>query len=267
MRSRPLRILFLGDVVGPPGLDVLRSYALDWRRELELDMFIVNGENLDHGSGITVKIAHELLRCGVDVVTSGDHVWKNRDFVKRMDEFPFIIRPANYPPKAPGRGYTLWVSADGLVVGVVNLIGRVFMYPLDCPFRKADEILSEIKDKTNVVIVDFHAEATSEKVAMGYYLDGRVSAVLGTHTHIPTADARILSNGTAYITDVGMVGPMESVIGRKIENVLEKYIAGIPVRFPVASPPVIVNGVLLEIDRDSGRARSITRWERTIHTI
>ncbi len=267
MQSNLLRVLFLGDVVGPPGLDVLRKYAIEWRRELGLDLFIVNGENLDHGSGITIKIAQELLRSGVDVVTSGDHVWKNKDFVKRMGEFPFIIRPANYPPSAPGKGYLIWVAPDGTTVGVINLIGRVFMYPLDCPFRKVEEILSEIKEKTRIVIVDFHAEATSEKVAMGYFLDGKVSAVIGTHTHIPTADAKILREGTAYITDVGMVGPMESVIGRKVGPVLEKYIVGIPVRFPVAGPPVWVNGVLLEIDKATGKAVSIQRWERTIHLI
>ncbi len=267
MPNSPLRVLFLGDVVGPPGLDVLRRYAIDWRRELNLDLFIVNGENLDHGSGITIKIAQELLRLGIDVVTSGDHIWKNKDFVKRMEEFPFIIRPANYPPRAPGKGYVIWAGADGTTVGIINLIGRVFMYPMDCPFRKAEEILSEIKDKTHIIIVDFHAEATSEKIVMGYFLDGKVSAVLGTHTHIPTADARILKGGTAYITDVGMVGPMESVIGRKISAVLEKYIVGIPVRFPVAGPPVWVNGVLLEIDKKSGKALSIQRWEQTIHLI
>ncbi len=267
MQNDVLRVLFLGDVVGPPGLDVLREYAIDWRKELSLDLLIINGENLDHGSGITVRIAQELLRLGVDVVTSGDHIWKNRDFVKRMEEFPFIIRPANYPPRAPGKGYVIWVGADGTTVGIVNLIGRVFMYPMDCPFRKIEEILVEIKEKAQIIIVDFHAEATSEKVAMGYFLDGKVSAVLGTHTHIPTADARVLKGGTAYITDVGMVGPMDSVIGRKASAVLEKYIVGIPVRFPVAGPPVWVNGVLLEIDKKSGRAVSIQRWERTIHLI
>ncbi len=261
-----LRVLFLGDVVGFDSLKVLENYLLDWRKELSVDMVIVNGENLTDGSGITVKSAMQLWRINVDVVTSGDHIWRQRDFVKRMQEFPFVIRPANYPPASPGRGYAIWMSPTGVPVAVVNLLGRVFMQPVaDCPFRKMDELLEELSQRAKIIIVDFHAEATSEKVALGFYLDGRVSAVIGTHTHIPTADERILPKGTAYITDVGMVGPYISVLGRSVDSVIQKYIKGMPVRFPVAEPPIWVNGVVIDINIVNGRAVGIQRWSRTIH--
>ncbi len=265
MQNNTFRLLFLGDMVGKDSLEAFHKYGLDWREELGLDMIIVNGENLANGSGITVKIANELWRSGVDVVTTGDHIWKQRDFIKRIDEFPFIIRPANYPPGAPGKGYIIWAAAKGVRVAVLNLLGRVFMQPVDCPFRKADEVLSELDGKADIVVVDFHAEATSEKIAMGYYLDGRVAAVLGTHTHVPTADAKLLPKGTAYITDVGMVGPQYSVLGRVVDNVVRKYVAGIPQRFPVAEPPIEFNGVVIEIDLDSKKVKSIEQWKRLVY--
>ncbi len=256
-----IRVLFFGDMVGKPALDVMRKYLLDWRKELKIDVVIANGENLADGSGITVKIANELFRIGIDVVTSGDHIWRHRDFVKRFDEFPFIIRPANFPVGAPGKGYTILASLVGVPIAVINLIGRVFMHPLDCPFRTVDGLLEQVRQQAQIIIVDIHAEATSEKLALGYYLDGRVTAVLGTHTHIPTADVRILPKGTAYITDVGMVGPQNSILGRESEKVIYKFLTGLPVRFPVADFPVLVQAVVIDIDKITSKAVSITRWE------
>ncbi len=257
------RILFLGDIVGPPGLEALADNLLDWRAENNIDMVVANGENISGGSGISVKNTKELLRIGIDVITSGDHIWRHKDFADRLDEFPFIIRPANYPDGVPGRGFVVWSSMNGVSVGVINLMGRVFMYPIECPFKAVDNILEQIKNKADIIIVDFHAEATSEKKAMGYYLKGRVSAVFGTHTHIPTADLSI-DEGTAYMTDVGMCGPKHSILGREPDAVLKKFHLGIPVRFPVAKFPVIVQGVLVDVNKENGEAVKAVRWEKNV---
>ncbi len=230
------------------------------REQLSLDLVIANGENAAGGSGITPVILDALYADGVDVVTTGDHVFRKRELIPRLESDDRVLRPLNYPESAAGRGYTLR-DIKGQKVAVINLVGRTFMQASRCPFRLADEALEDIGKHTNVIIVDFHAEATSEKVAMGWYLDGRVTAVLGTHTHVPTADARILPGGTAYITDLGMTGPHKSVIGRRIDRVLSRFITGMPTPFDVAKDDVRINGVVIELDPTSGRALSIERLE------
>ncbi len=265
-QSNLFRILFLGDIVGPPGLMALSAYLLKWRVEYNIDMVVANGENISDGSGISVKNTKEILRSGIDIVTGGDHIWRHKDFVNRLDEFPFIIRPANYPKGVPGKGFVVWHSMEGVSVAVINLMGRVFMYPIECPFETVDRILDDIRGKSDIVLVDLHAEATSEKRAMGYYLRGRVSAVFGTHTHVPTADLSV-AEGTAYITDVGMCGPEDSILGRKPEAVLRKFHLGIPVRFPVGGFPVVIQGVLVDVDKANGRAINAERWEKHVPSV
>jgi hypothetical protein len=230
------------------------------RQECGIDMVIANAENTAGGFGLTLDTAYELLESGVDVLTSGNHIWDQREIIPHMDgEIP-LVRPANYP-NAPGRGSLVWGD-----VMVVNLIGRVFLPPLDCPFRTADQLLneSEAAGGPRVIIVDFHAEATSEKQALGWYLDGRVSAVVGTHTHVGTVDTKILPQGTAYVTDVGMTGPADSVIGSDPSAVLERFLSGLPQRLTVARGPVLMNSVLLDIDVETGKAQSIERLDRMV---
>ena len=255
-----MRILMIGDVIGQPGRRTVRSLVSDMRREYGIDLVIANGENTAGGFGLTVDTAHELLDSGVDILTSGNHIWDQKEMIPHLDEGLPVIRPANYPD-APGRGSLVQDN-----VMVINLQGRVFMTPLDCPFRTADRLLqeAEISGLPPVIIVDFHAEATSEKQAMGWYLDGRVGAVLGTHTHVGTVDARILPKGTAYVTDVGMTGPVNSVIGSEASAVLERFLTALPQRLPVARGPTVLNSVLVEIDPDSGNATSIQRLDRTV---
>ena len=252
-----LRILMIGDIIGKPGRRAVRSIVGDLRREHSIDMVIANGENVAGGFGITLDTAYELLESGVDVITSGNHIWDQKEIIPHLDEGLPILRPANYPD-APGRGYL--IQED---VMVMNLMGRVFMPALDCPFRTASRLLKESgrEDVPGVIIVDFHAEATSEKQAMGWYLDGRVSAVLGTHTHVGTVDGRIMPKGTAYLSDVGMTGPVESVIGSEPEAVLTRFLTGMPHRLTVAGGPVKMNSVLLDIDTETGKARSIERLD------
>lgn len=255
-----MRILMIGDVIGKPGRRAVKSLVPSLRREHDIDLVIANGENTAGGFGITLETAYELLDNGVDVLTSGNHIWDQKEIIQHMDEGLPLIRPANYP-NAPGRGSLV----HGNVL-VINLLGRVFMSPLDCPFKTADHILQESGDSgiPPVVIVDFHAEATSEKQAMGWYLDGRVSAVVGTHTHVGTVDAKILPKGTAYISDVGMTGPVDSVIGSEASAVLDRFLTGMPQRLPVAGGPVLINSVLIEVDQDTGKATAITRLDREL---
>jgi len=250
----------IGDVIGQPGRRAISRMVPALRREYGLDLVVANGENAAGGFGITLETAHELLESGVDVLTSGNHIWDQKEIIPHLDEGLPLLRPANYPD-APGRGYL--VLGD---VVVLNLMGRVFMAPLDCPFRTADQLLREVKANgtPRVILVDFHAEATSEKQAMGWYLDGVVSAVFGTHTHVGTVDARILPKGTGYVTDVGMTGPVNSVIGSDTGAVLERFLTAMPQRLPVAEGPVMLNSVLVDVDPGTGKALTISRVDRMV---
>ena len=254
-----MRVLMIGDVIGKPGRDAVESLVPSLRREFSIDLVIANGENTAGGFGLTPDTVSDLLDSDVDVITSGNHVWRQKEIIPFLNEEWPLIRPANYPPGTPGRGYIRLGST-----AVLNLMGRVFMNTLDCPFRTADQILQEMTgvNPPKTIIVDFHAEATSEKQAMGWYLDGRVSAVLGTHTHVATADARVLPGGTAFVTDVGMTGPYNSVIGSDIDSVLEGFLTQMPRRLQVARPPAILNSVLLDIDDETGAATGIQRVDR-----
>ncbi len=231
-------------------------------REFQIDLVLANGENAAGGNGITPDLAEELYTFGIDILTMGNHVWDKKEILPYFEVENRIIRPANYPPGAPGKGFLVFPVTRNVKVGVLNLAGRVFMGDLDCPFRCADVMLAEIKRQTPVIIVDFHAEATSEKQALGWYLDGRVTAVLGTHTHTQTADERLLPAGTAYITDVGMTGPRDSVLGVKSEIILKKFITQMPARFEIADGVAQLNAVVLGINPANGEAYSIKRVQR-----
>jgi 2',3'-cyclic-nucleotide 2'-phosphodiesterase len=258
--TRDFRILFVADVVGSPGRNTVRAILPNLKKELEPDLTILNGENSAGGFGLTAKLVSELKASGADVITTGNHVFAQKEFLPELPTLENVLRPANYPPSAPGQGWCL-VTANGHEVLVMNLMGRVFVENLDDPFRAADAILAA-HPKTKIVFCDMHAEATSEKTAMGWYLDGLVSAVVGTHTHIPTADGRVLPGGTAYITDVGMVGPRDGCIGMDKDSVLQRFLTGVPTRFVVASGPVTFNSVLVTINSSSGRATSIQRIDQ-----
>ena len=252
-------ILAIGDVIGKPGRRAVQALLPDLREQYGLDLVITNGENVAGGLGITSTTAKELLDAGVDVLTSGNHIWAQKEIIPYLDgELP-ILRPLNYPPGVPGKGVIVKNQ-----VTVVNLIGRTFMSNFDCPFRAMDKLLAELKPKPTVIIVDFHAEATSEKVAMGQYLDGRVSAVLGTHTHVGTIDTRLLPQGTAYVTDIGMTGPIDSVIGDDTEAVIQRFLTIIPHRLSVGKGETIFNAVLVRVDESSGKAVGIDRIYREV---
>ena len=252
------RVLFVGDVVGRPGREAVQAILPKLREELRVDLAVVNGENAAGGAGLTAALAQELRAAGADVVTNGNHVWDQRAFLAEIDQLDRCIRPLNLPPGNPGKG---WVVAEGVLV--VNAIGRVFMAAYDDPFRALDALLAELGEGApRVRVLDWHAEATSEKAAMGWHLDGRFSAVLGSHTHVPTADARVLPGGTAFVSDAGMVGPRDSVLGIRPEIILERFRTMIPRRFEVADGPAVFNSVLVDVDETTGRARSIERVDR-----
>jgi len=259
-----LRVLMIGDIVGRPGRKAVREKVKAYRQKYKLDFVIANGENAAGGVGLTREIADELYAAGVDFITMGNHTWDKKEIFTFIDHEPSIVRPANYPPGTPGMGSAVVRINKVNKIGIINLAGRVFLPALDCPFRAADEIVNKMRKETTLIFVDFHAEATSEKIAMGYYLDGRVSAVVGTHTHVQTSDERILPGGSAYITDVGMTGPRDSVLGVQTDLVIQKFITQLPVRFEVAEGVAQLNGVLLELDENTGKAISI---ERIIDTI
>jgi metallophosphoesterase (TIGR00282 family) len=254
-----MRILFIGDVVGQPGRRAVATLVPKLRQEREIDFVIANGENSAHGAGLTASTVDALLSSGVEIITSGDHTWDQKEIYTIIDSEPRLVRPLNFPPSAPGRGSTVVEREGKASVGVINLIGRVFMPNNDCPFRAAEAEVARLKKQTNVIIVDLHAEATSEKIAMGRFLDGKVSAVIGTHTHVATADEQILPKGTAYISDVGMCGPHDSVLGRDVEAVLKRFLTQMPHKMEVAEGDVALCGVIIDVDENSGRARSIER--------
>jgi len=250
-----MRILFVGDVVGRPGRDAVAALLPKLREELRVDLAIVNGENAAGGAGLTAELARELQASGADVVTTGNHVWDQRQFMTEIDSLDFVLRPLNLPPNNPGRG---WLVTKGALV--VNAIGRTFMAPADDPFRAMDELLSGAQPTLRVL--DWHAEATSEKLAMGWYLDGRVTAVVGSHTHVPTSDARVLPKGTALVCDTGMVGPRDSILGMRTDFIVDRFRTGLPRRFEVADGPAVFGSVLIDADDATGRARSIERVDR-----
>lgn len=252
-------ILAIGDIIGKPGRQAVNELLPDLRQQYGVDLIIANSENAAGGLGLTPTTAEELLSAGVDVLTSGNHIWAQKEIIPYLDGEMPILRPLNYPPGVPGRGYR--VNSQAVVV---NLIGRTFMGEVDCPFQAMDKLLAELEYQPLVIIVDFHAEATSEKMAMGRYLDGRVSAVLGTHTHVGTIDAQVLTNGSAYVTDIGMTGPIDSVIGDDTELVLRRFLTGIPYRLSVGKGRTMFNAVLVRVADDTGRAMSIDRIYREV---
>ena len=254
-----MKILFVGDIVGSPGRRIVRERLTDILAQREVDLCIANGENAASGFGITPRLTEELLACSIDVLTSGNHIWDRKDILEFFPHEPRLLRPANYPNGSPGGGLYTGRAKNGVSYAVLNLQGRTFMAPLDDPFRTALRELAKIPPEVKVIVVDMHAEATSEKQAMGCYLDGKVSAVIGTHTHVATADARVLPGGTAYITDVGMTGPHDSIIGMEKQGILQRFLDAMPARFVVAEGDVQMNTVLLDVDESSGRARSIER--------
>ena len=258
-----MKILCVGDVVGEPGRRAFRAVVPAMRAAGEVSAVVVNAENAAGGRGITAAIAAELFAAGADAITLGDHTWDQRDAAAFLSHDRRAVRPANYPPKCPGRGWTL-VSAPAGTFAVANLLGRVFMGPADDPFAAVDALLAGPVPRDVPLVVDFHAEATSEKIAMGWHLDGRAAAVFGTHTHVQTADAKVLPKGTGYVTDVGMTGPVVSVIGREVEPVLAKFTTGMPAKFDVAKGPVALDGCVFDIDPATRRCRSATLVRREV---
>ena len=255
-----IKALLIGDVIGRPGRAIVERFVPSLREELGIDLVVINCENAAAGLGVTPSVADELFRAGADVLTSGNHVWKKKEALELLKLDPRVLRPANYPADAPGSGTAIIETLSGFKVGILNVQGRVFMEPTtDCPFRCAAREIERLRMTTPMIIVDVHAEATSEKVALGWFLDGKVSCVFGTHTHIPTADERILPKGTAFLTDTGMTGPTYSVIGVKKEMVIEKFLQQTPRRFEMASGPAVLQGAIVEIDPSSGKATGIRR--------
>jgi 2',3'-cyclic-nucleotide 2'-phosphodiesterase len=253
-----MNLLFIGDIFASPGRRIVADHLRDIIATQQIDLAIANAENAAGGFGVTPSIAEELFSMGLDVLTSGNHIWDKKEIYDYLARQPRLLRPGNYP-QAPGSGVIVLHARNGTPCAIVNLQGRTHMPPTDCPFRKADQILAELGPSVKVRFVDFHAEVTSEKMAMGWYLDGRVSAVIGTHTHIATADTRILPGGTAYQTDCGMTGPYDSVIGVETDIILQRFLTGLPLRMEAAKHGVELNAVILDVDESSGRARAIRR--------
>ena len=254
-----MKILFIGDVVGKPGRRAVATLVPKLREERGIDFVIANGENSAHGAGLTASTVDALFASGVEVITSGDHVWDQKEIYGVIEHEPRLVRPLNFPASAPGKGSVVVKLDDLPPVAVLNLIGRVFMPNTDCPFRAAEAEVMRLRQQTNVIIVDLHAEATSEKIAMGRFLDGKVSAVIGTHTHVATADEQILPKGTAYISDAGMCGPHDSVLGRDVNAVLQRFLTQMPQKMEVAEGDVALCGVIVDVDENTGHARGIER--------
>lgn len=257
-----MNILVIGDIVGRPGRAILKTLLPGIQKEYAIDFTIANGENAAGGRGLTKDVNDEILAAGVDVITMGNHVWDNKNILNFIDDEHRLIRPANYPADCPGQGFHVYTAGFNKKVAVINAAGRIFLPPLDCPFQVISSLVEQLNPQVDYIIVDFHAEATSEKLALGYYLDGRVTAVLGTHTHIQTADERILPGGTAYITDIGMTGPIESILGMEKEPIIEKFLTGRPTRFEVAAGPTHLQGVVLQVDEETNRVLGITRFTK-----
>ncbi|MBI4309108.1 MAG: TIGR00282 family metallophosphoesterase [Candidatus Omnitrophica bacterium] len=258
-----MNILCIGDIVGRPGREALAKILPLIKTQYAVDFTIVNGENAAGGSGILPKQAQDIFAAGADVITLGDHVWDKAEIKEYLNQSPRIVRPANFPDGAPGRGWTIAVSAAGVKVGVINLLGRTFMrYNVTCPFRCLDAAINDIKPQTPVIIVDMHAETTSEKVALGHYGNGRASLMFGTHTHIQTADEKVLSGGTAYITDLGMSGPYDSVIGQDKVKIIQRFLTSLPHKFEVAQGAATLHGVVVTVDAASGKATHIRRIQQ-----
>ncbi len=259
-----MRLLFIGDIVGQPGRKAVRQLLPDLIRSEGVTCVVANAENAAGGSGITGPIAHELKGYGISILTSGDHIWKKKEAIELLKDDKYVLRPLNYPDGVPGNGSAVLELAAGVKIGVVNLVGRVFMQAVECPFRTCRKEIDKIRQITPNIFVDIHAEATSEKIALGWYLDGLVTALVGTHTHVQTADERILPENTAYITDVGMTGPFDSVIGRRKEQILSRFVTQMPVKFQMAESDVRLDAVVIDFDEKKGKARSIKRIEQKL---
>ena len=262
-----MRLLVAGDVVGKAGRNILRAGLAHLKTQDDFDVVVVNVENAAAGFGVTPDIADKFFHAGADVLTTGNHVWDKREIVSHFEREPRLLRPLNYPPTCPGGGSYVFTTASGLDVAIINIQGRVFMPLIDCPFQAIDKALQELTGRTNLILVDMHAEATSEKMAMAHHLDGRVSALVGTHTHVPTADERVLKNGTAYITDLGMCGPYDSVIGIEPSTSLPRFLNAMPTKFETAKSDPWMCGVIIEVDESSGRATDIRRFKLTENDI
>jgi metallophosphoesterase (TIGR00282 family) len=256
-----MRVLFIGDIVGKVGRNAVNACLSGLIEKYKIDLVIANGENIAGGFGLTESLVQDLYRMGVHVITTGNHVWDKKDFIGYIAKDNRVLRPANLAPGVPGYGSIIYTMPGGVKVGILNLSGRVFMATMDCPFRTAQSEIEAIRKETKIIIIDFHAEATSEKVAFGYFVDGKASAVLGTHTHVQTADEKILPNGTAYITDVGMTGPSYSVIGIDVDQIIRRFLTGMPDRFETGQGKGMLSAVVVDINPDSGKAAGIQRLQ------
>lgn len=258
-----MRFLIIGDIVGRPGRHVITEHLQNLISYHNADFVIANGENASGGNGLTEKNAIELFNSNIDIITMGNHVWDKREIINYIDNYPYLIRPANYPEPCPGKGYTI-IDSNGVRVGVINLSGLIYLNSLVCPFKTFDQIYDKINKACEIIIVDFHAEATSEKIAMGYYVDGRASLIFGTHTHVQTADCRILTNDTGYITDVGMTGPYDGILGVNKDIIIQQLINKRPAKFEVASGRCQINGLLADIDENNGNCHYIKNFIKII---
>lgn len=259
MSQKTIQVLFIADLIGKPGLDITTQLLPSLKKQYKIDLCIANGENGARGKGLTERLAKQYFSIGIDVITSGNHIWENRAFQPYLATADRVLRPLNYPDGNPGRGFVVVRARETIPVGVLNLQGRTFMYPINCPFRTANWALSKIQNETKIIIIDFHAEASAEKSALGWFLDGRASAVIGTHTHVQTADERILPKGTAYITDVGMTGPFDSVIGMQKEIAIQRFMQQTPRRYEMAEENLKLCAVAVSVDIETGNAVSIER--------
>ncbi len=261
-----MNILFIADIFGSPGRRAVRDLVPELVTSMGIDFVVANVENAAAGFGVTKEIIEELKGLGIEAMTSGNHIWDRKEALPLLDQEPLLLRPHNYPPGVPGRGAHLFTTRGGVTVGILNLMGRIFMRELECPFRSADREVAALREKTPVILVDFHAEATAEKIALAHYLDGRVSAVLGTHTHVQTADERILPGGTGFLTDAGMTGPHDSIIGVRKEQAIQKFLNLLPTRFEPAVGDAKLQGVHLEIDETTGHCRHLSRISIALET-